>query len=45
VGEALLVLGHQLAEFEEDKDRPDILALDHSGGDHASPPDRVGRWN
>lgn len=31
VGEALLVLGHQLAEFEEDKDRLDILALDRSG--------------
>lgn len=31
VGEPLLVLGHQLAEFEEDKDRLDILALDRSG--------------
>ncbi len=31
VGESLLVLGHQLAEFEEDKDRLDILALDRSG--------------
>lgn len=31
VGEPLLVLGHQLAEFEEDKDRLDILALDRAG--------------
>jgi hypothetical protein len=31
VGEELLVLGHQLAEFEEDKDRLDILALDRFG--------------
>jgi hypothetical protein len=31
VGEPLLVLGHQLAEFEEDRDRLDILALDRSG--------------
>ena len=31
VGEQLLVLGHQLAEFEEDRDRLDILALDRSG--------------
>lgn len=31
VGEKLLVLGHQLAEFEEDKDRLDILALDRFG--------------
>ena len=31
VGEQLLILGHQLAEFEEDRDRLDILALDRSG--------------
>jgi hypothetical protein len=31
VGEQLLVLGHQLADFEEDRDRLDILALDRSG--------------
>jgi hypothetical protein len=31
VGEPLLILGHQLAEFEEDKDRLDVLALDRSG--------------
>jgi hypothetical protein len=31
VGEKLLVLGHQLAEFEEDRDRLDILALDRFG--------------
>jgi hypothetical protein len=31
VGEPLLVLGHQLAEFAEDRDRLDILALDRSG--------------
>lgn len=31
VGEDLLVLGHQLAEFEEDKDRLDVLALDKTG--------------
>jgi hypothetical protein len=31
VGEQLLVLGHQLAEFAEDRDRLDILALDRSG--------------
>jgi hypothetical protein len=31
VGEPLLVLGNQLAEFEEDRDRLDILALDRSG--------------
>ena len=31
VGEPLLILGNQLAEFEEDKDRLDILALDRSG--------------
>ncbi len=31
VGEPLLILGNQLAEFEEDKDRLDILALDLSG--------------
>jgi hypothetical protein len=30
VGEQLLVLGHQLAEFAEDRDRLDILALDRS---------------
>jgi hypothetical protein len=31
VGEPLLVLGCQLAEFEEDKDRLDVLALDQYG--------------
>jgi len=31
VGEPLLVLGNQLAEFAEDKDRLDILALDRFG--------------
>lgn len=31
VGEPLLVLGNQLAEFAEDRDRLDILALDRSG--------------
>jgi hypothetical protein len=31
VGEPLLILGHQLADFEEDRDRLDILALDRSG--------------
>src|SRR4051794_37365810 len=31
VGEELLVLGRQLAEFEEDKDRLDILAIDTDG--------------
>ena len=31
IGEPLLVLGNQLAEFEEDRDRLDILALDRSG--------------
>jgi hypothetical protein len=31
VGEPLLVLGRQLAEFEEDQDRLDVLALDQSG--------------
>jgi hypothetical protein len=31
MGEALLVLGQQLAEFEEDKDRLDILAIDTDG--------------
>lgn len=31
IGEPLLILGHQLAEFEEDKDRLDILALDRHG--------------
>lgn len=31
VGEPLLILGNQLAEFEEDRDRLDILALDRSG--------------
>jgi hypothetical protein len=31
VGEELLVLGHQLADFEEDKDRLDVLALDRTG--------------
>jgi len=31
VGEPLLVLGNQLADFEEDKDRLDVLALDRSG--------------
>src|SRR5689334_1460340 len=30
-GEPLLVLGSQLAEFAEDKDRLDVLALDKSG--------------
>lgn len=30
-GEALLVLGSQLAEFAEDKDRLDVLALDQTG--------------
>lgn len=30
-GEPLLILGHQLADFEEDKDRLDILALDRYG--------------
>ena len=30
-GEALLVLGSQLAEFAEDKDRLDVLAVDESG--------------
>lgn len=30
-GERLLILGHQLADFEEDKDRLDILALDRHG--------------
>jgi hypothetical protein len=30
-GEQLLVLGHQFAEFAEDRDRLDILALDRSG--------------
>jgi hypothetical protein len=32
VGEPLLVLGRQLAEFEEDQDRLDILAVDQGGG-------------
>lgn len=31
VGEPLLVLGRQLAEFEEDKDRLDVLAIDKDG--------------
>lgn len=31
VGEQLLVLGRQLAEFEEDQDRLDVLALDEDG--------------
>lgn len=31
VGEPMLVLGQQLAEFEEDKDRLDILAIDKDG--------------
>ncbi len=31
IGEPLLVLGNQLAEFEEDRDRLDILALDRYG--------------
>src|SRR5438874_12767950 len=31
IGESLLVLGNQLAQFEEDRDRLDILALDRSG--------------
>src|SRR5437763_4801126 len=31
VGEQLLVLGRQLAEFEEDQDRLDVLAIDQSG--------------
>jgi hypothetical protein len=31
VGEPLLVLGRQLAEFEEDQDRLDILAVDQGG--------------
>jgi hypothetical protein len=31
MGEDLLVLGHQLADFEEDRDRLDVLALDRSG--------------
>jgi hypothetical protein len=30
-GEPLLILGSQLAEFAEDKDRLDVLALDESG--------------
>ena len=30
-GEPLLVIGSQLAEFAEDKDRLDVLALDKSG--------------
>lgn len=30
-GEGLLILGSQLAEFAEDKDRLDVLALDESG--------------
>ena len=30
-GEPLLILGSQLAEFAEDKDRLDVLALDDSG--------------
>lgn len=32
-GEPLLVLGSQLAEFAEDKDRLDVLALDREGED------------
>jgi hypothetical protein len=31
VGEPLLVLGRQLAEFTEDKDRLDVLAVDEAG--------------
>ena len=31
VGESLLVLGSQLAEFAEDKDRLDVLAVDRQG--------------
>src|SRR4051812_36486130 len=31
VGERLLVLGRQLAEFEEDQGRLDVLAIDTSG--------------
>jgi hypothetical protein len=31
MGEALLILGRQLAEFQEDKDRLDILAIDKDG--------------
>lgn len=31
VGEPLLVLGRQLAEFEEDQDRLDVLAVDEDG--------------
>jgi hypothetical protein len=31
LGEPLLVLGRQLAEFEEDRDRLDLLALDRDG--------------
>src|SRR4051795_12022364 len=31
MGEELLVLGRQLAEFEEDKDRLDVLAIDTDG--------------
>ncbi len=31
VGEPMLVLGQQLADFEEDKDRLDILAIDKDG--------------
>jgi hypothetical protein len=31
VGEALLVLGRQLAEFAEDQDRLDVLAVDEDG--------------
>lgn len=31
VGERLLVLGQQLAEFEEDQDRLDVLAIDEDG--------------
>jgi RecB family endonuclease NucS len=31
VGEPLLVIGRQLAEFTEDKDRLDVLAVDEAG--------------
>ncbi len=31
VGEPLLVLGRQLADFEEDRDRLDVLAVDETG--------------